>query len=76
MVVRKVISSSAVYPFWWMIFICFTMVDLPDSPEPAGRDDRVSVLCGGKRKRLPENAAPGETSALAREQEKEEGRTE
>lgn len=27
-------SSSFEYPFWCMIFICFTMVDFPDSPEP------------------------------------------
>ena len=30
-------SSSSVKPFWWIIFICFTMVDFPDSPEPRSR---------------------------------------
>ena len=31
---RKLSSSSLEYPSWWMIFICLTMVDFPDSPEP------------------------------------------
>lgn len=34
MVRRYMASSSWVYPFWCMIFICLTMVDLPLSPEP------------------------------------------
>ena len=42
---RYMASSSTVYPFWCMIFICFTMVDLPLSPEPIGGQP-VSGLAG------------------------------
>jgi hypothetical protein len=28
-------SSSLEYPFWWIIFICLTIVLFPDSPDPA-----------------------------------------
>jgi hypothetical protein len=38
-VMRYVRSSSRGNPFWWMIFICFTIVDFPDSPEPVGETE-------------------------------------
>lgn len=34
MIGRYELSSSVVNPSWWMIFICLTMVDLPDSLGP------------------------------------------
>ena len=51
-VMRYVRSSSRENPFWWMIFICFTIVDFPDSPEPVGngRGQLAYVIArGGER---------------------------
>lgn len=34
--------SSLEYPDSWMIFICFTIVDFPDSPAPVGRNKQLN----------------------------------
>lgn len=41
-IIRKLSFSSLEYPSWWMIFICLTMVDLPDSPEPVVSEPSLS----------------------------------
>src|SRR6266404_2650255 len=42
---RKERSSSGEYPFWWMIFICLTIVDFPDSPDPEAKKKKDKQIC-------------------------------
>jgi hypothetical protein len=54
--VRRHVTREELIPenqLWWIMFICFTIVDFPDSPEP----QNLVSLCNGTSGSLTSSTA-------------------